>query len=586
MSTGINVTKPIKILDEGVLLTSDVSQIDFTGGVTATTSGNNVTVNVPAAGITVGTTPVTSGTDGRVFFQAGGVVQQDANFTFDNTLKRLTLKAVGTAATDIPFAIQNSGGTANILQATGIGTVWANGAGAITSNVTFGIEALDANTTGIQNSAYGYRSLSAVTTGERNTGLGAYTLYVNTGNENTAIGDEAMYANTTGVQNVAIGAGALDANIGGNANTVVGRGALGSLPTSTANTFMGWNSGFALTTATNNVAMGYEAARVFGTGGGTNLTSLTNSVFIGYDTRANANAQTNQIVIGYQALGLGSNTTVIGNSSTTLFRPYGNVAIGADSASARLDVRAQGALSTDIAFRVRNSADSHNLISVAGNNQVLVGWTNELGALSINGASKAATDVVFSALGLGSQQLFYGQNNGVVRFGANANRIEFDGTNWNVTNTGNVNWNISANKYFLIGQPAGIGSITIGTLTVLPKSTSASEYVTCLTNPTANGYFQRVSNTNVTDIFNATTAPSTNVTDAFRMYGADITAGNAAPHFRTENGAIVKVYQETTGVGASTLVGNAGTNITDTDTFDGYTLKQIVKALRNQGLLA
>ena len=47
MSTGINVTKTIKILDEGSLLTSDVSQIDFTGtGVTATASGNNVTVSI------------------------------------------------------------------------------------------------------------------------------------------------------------------------------------------------------------------------------------------------------------------------------------------------------------------------------------------------------------------------------------------------------------------------------------------------------------------------------------------------------------------------------------------------------------
>lgn len=50
MSTGINVAKQIKVLDEGSLLTPDVSQIDFTGsGITATTVGNNVTVNVVAA---------------------------------------------------------------------------------------------------------------------------------------------------------------------------------------------------------------------------------------------------------------------------------------------------------------------------------------------------------------------------------------------------------------------------------------------------------------------------------------------------------------------------------------------------------
>jgi len=47
MSTDINIGKKIAILDEGSSITTDVSQINFTGsGVTATTSGNNVTVNV------------------------------------------------------------------------------------------------------------------------------------------------------------------------------------------------------------------------------------------------------------------------------------------------------------------------------------------------------------------------------------------------------------------------------------------------------------------------------------------------------------------------------------------------------------
>jgi hypothetical protein len=50
MSTGINIAKQIKVLDEGSLLTPDVSQIDFTGtGVTASAVGNNVTVNIAGA---------------------------------------------------------------------------------------------------------------------------------------------------------------------------------------------------------------------------------------------------------------------------------------------------------------------------------------------------------------------------------------------------------------------------------------------------------------------------------------------------------------------------------------------------------
>lgn len=82
------------------------------------------------------------------------------------------------------------------------------------------------------------------------------------------------------------------------------------------------------------------------------------------------------------------------------------------------------------------------------------------------------------------------------------------------------------------------------------------------------------------------TAPGSSPADCFQLYSADITAGNAAAHFRTEGGAVIKVYQETTAVAAATLVGGGGTNITATDTFDGYTLQQVVKALRNQGLLA
>jgi hypothetical protein len=83
------------------------------------------------------------------------------------------------------------------------------------------------------------------------------------------------------------------------------------------------------------------------------------------------------------------------------------------------------------------------------------------------------------------------------------------------------------------------------------------------------------------------TAPAGNVTDSWQVYSADIVAGNAAPHFRTENAAVIKLYQETTAVAAATFVANASANIVyQESTFDGYTLEKLVKALRNQGLLA
>jgi hypothetical protein len=103
---------------------------------------------------------------------------------------------------------------------------------------------------------------------------------------------------------------------------------------------------------------------------------------------------------------------------------------------------------------------------------------------------------------------------------------------------------------------------------------------------TGNGTL-RASITNDGDFtqFNGTN-PSASTTDAFRMYSADIVAGNAAAHFRTENGAVIKLYQETTGVGNAIFSAGGGTGVLDDSTFDGYTLRQIVKALRNQGILA
>jgi hypothetical protein len=46
------------------------------------------------------------------------------------------------------------------------------------------------------------------------------------------------------------------------------------------------------------------------------------------------------------------------------------------------------------------------------------------------------------------------------------------------------------------------------------------------------------------------------------------------------------IVQPTTGGAAATFVANSGTAVNDASTFDGYTLKQVVKALRNAGLLA
>jgi hypothetical protein len=62
--------------------------------------------------------------------------------------------------------------------------------------------------------------------------------------------------------------------------------------------------------------------------------------------------------------------------SSSLFWDNTNSRLGVGatpSTTVRLDVRAQGALSTDIAFRVRNSADTGNLFTSLGSAQIIVG---------------------------------------------------------------------------------------------------------------------------------------------------------------------------------------------------------------------
>jgi hypothetical protein len=87
-------------------------------------------------GITVGTTAVTSGTDGRVFFQAGGVVQQSASLFWDNTNSRLgvgatpastvrlDVRAQGALSTDIAFRVRNSADTVDMFSVRGNGEMY------------------------------------------------------------------------------------------------------------------------------------------------------------------------------------------------------------------------------------------------------------------------------------------------------------------------------------------------------------------------------------------------------------------------------------------------------------------------------
>jgi hypothetical protein len=322
---------------------------------------------------------------------------------------------------------------------------------------------------------------------------------------------------------------------------------------------------------------------------------------------------------------------------STLFWDNTNKRLGVGatpSTSVRLDVRAQGALSTDIAFRVRNSADTANILTVNGDGTQ--NWftpgNNALASIksSTYNVIQYGNDPFFNiAVGYNASNMITPTKLYCTLLGCSTTVLADGGTRVGAYGTVGVGGdygiaigygvNVRGNSTIHIGRRTGASSFS-GTNSIhLGKTPSGndiapsnvfmthfdSEYASTLAR--GNGSFGLLgqgayiladgSGIYGTDTFmgnggntlvvrNHASIPSTNVADSFQQYSADITAGNAAPHFRTENGNVIKIYRETTAVAAAAFVANTSLIANDTATFGGYTMGQVVAALKAQGLLA
>jgi hypothetical protein len=126
--------------------------------------------------------------------------------------------------------------------------------------------------------------------------------------------------------NLTMGSGATQ-TYHGSYNTGVGRAALGSNTTGYSNSALGLYALLFNTTGHSNSALGVNAGRFIADGSTANETSNT-SLYLGADTKASADGRANEIVIGYNAIGAGSNTVVLGNSSITATTLRGAVSAG------------------------------------------------------------------------------------------------------------------------------------------------------------------------------------------------------------------------------------------------------------------
>ncbi len=381
----------------------------------AITDGGNVGIGTTAPGAKLdinGQVKITGGTpgDGKVLTSdadglaswatAGGAselddlsdAKTDSTSVFIGTGSGANDDGTSNSNTAVGISALNTNTTGYENTASGFSSLSANTTGSkntasgynsLSSNTTaFGCTAsgwnsLSSNTTGYHNTASGIESLSGNTTGGDNTASGSYSLKFNTtGYSNTASGRDSLYSNTAGYNNTAIGQNSLDSNTTGNFNTAsgfeslsgntegsdntaIGCYSLAANTTGLKNTAIGRHSLAANTTGSNNVALG-RMAGYHHADGTTNLQTPENCIYIGYETRGKDNDDSNSIVIGYQAVGLGANTVVLGNDSITTTALKGNVGIGTTTPGAKLFVYGGdiGVQSTDPTFELSTTGSS------------------------------------------------------------------------------------------------------------------------------------------------------------------------------------------------------------------------------------
>ena len=307
-----------------------------TSATTATTAGTVTTAAQPAitsvgtlTGLTVSATiagSINGNAATATSATTAGTVTTAAqpSITSVGTLTSLTTSGVITGTNT---TASTSSATGAVIIAGGVGIAKDSfinghriGQGLLASqnNLAVGTDALNSTITGgIDNVAVGYFAGKNITTGVNNVMLGSYAGQLNTtGQSNMCIGSGAHYSNTTGSYNLAIGTGAGQLQDNG----------------SVYNSYLGTFAGYGMTSGDATTCIGGLAGR-YQANGSTDLGASSNSVYIGYNAKGFNNSDSNTIVIGSNAIGLGANTTVIGTSSTTATTVYGALSVPSTTAS-------------------------------------------------------------------------------------------------------------------------------------------------------------------------------------------------------------------------------------------------------------
>ena len=293
-------------------------------------------------GVTLTNKTINSTYQGLLKFSGNGVVTPSYQIITDGfgndssfQLSTLGIKTTGviefTDATSNVFSANSSTGevlaplsTIGIIDAAAASVLvtkeWANnaisGSGFVTSALPITTEAIVLGDDGAKGVKESIVTISSNGNVEAVRDLAAESINAQVANSSTlGIGFNAMKSDVGGNLSTGVGYQALEYNSTGNSNTGFGALTMNNVTTNNNNSAFGTYALWKLLTGDNNTAIGAKAGRFYGAT--SELYNVADSIFIGANVKASGDGITNEIAIGVDAVGQGSNTVYIGNSSTT-----------------------------------------------------------------------------------------------------------------------------------------------------------------------------------------------------------------------------------------------------------------------------
>lgn len=434
-----DVNKPVSTAQQTAL---NLKFNNPTGTISEYLRGDGSLSAFPSLGLTVGSTAISGGVDGQILYQNGGVVQESASFTYASG----TLKLISSGTSE-SLLIRNSANTADIFSVLNGGAIlnsFLQVNGGLNSYIQFNstnnsrwvkvqhdygqlqfTNSLGNNTFTLGNDGITYFS------GNTNIGGGTNGARLDVKSQGALSTDLAFRirnsANTIDFLKIA-GNGNLSYNASGGGITLLnndGTTEIGSSGGSVTrvNLLGGPTTSISLNVAgINGIVFGSargglsgETAYRFNARVGSNAGSINYGKIINLLDQSSGNRANTVVALSIQRDATNTNTSL---QFQAFEAPKGRVSIGWTSGTytgAKLDVLSEGALSTDIALRVRNSANTADILVVQGNG--VTGLTTLVATNAINITQPAGAyypAINFTANGTQVCGQFQGYNGGMM----------------------------------------------------------------------------------------------------------------------------------------------------------------------------